>query len=173
MRLFLTLGMLTSLAFSQIHLPENFRASFSQSITSTKKKVIHYSGKIRFSNKKQFKWSYVKPTKKEVCTDGLEIMVVDHDLEQVSVYYVSEDLDISKVLAKAKLHSKDIYVAKYQGVQYTIKLDNKKRLQSLAYFDTLDNKVQLAFKHMKYGKGKLSKKSLLCNYPSSYDMIRR
>ncbi len=173
MKQILILGLLSSLAFSQIHLPENFKAKFSQSITSTKNKVIHYSGSVRFSNKTQFKWSYVKPTKKEVCTDGSEIMVVDHDLEQVSAYYVSEDLDISKVLSKAKLHSKNIYVAKHKGVSYTIQLDAKKRLHSLAYFDTLDNKVQIAFKSMRYGKGKLSKKSMLCNYPASYDMIRR
>jgi len=172
MRLLFTLSMLSSLAFSQIHLPENFRANFSQTITSTNKKVIHYSGKIRFSNT-QFKWSYVKPSKKEVCTNGLELIVVDHSLEQVSSYYVSEDLDIAKVLNKAKLHSQNIYVAKYQGVQYTIQLDKKQQLHSLAYFDKLDNKVQIVFKKMKYGKGKLSAKSLLCNYPSSYDMIRR
>jgi len=172
MRLFLTLSLLSSLAFSEIHLPDNFRANFSQNVTSTKKKVIHYSGKLRFSDK-QFKWSYIKPSKKEVCTDGLELMVVDHRLEQVSVYYVSEDLDIAKILKKAKLHSKNIYVAKYQGVQYTIQLDRKGRLHSLAYFDKLDNKVQIVFKNMKYGKGKLSAKSLQCNYPSSYDMIRR
>lgn len=173
MKHILLLNLLCTLAFSQIDLPETFKANFSQNVTSPQKKVIHYSGKVRFSNHKNFKWTYVKPSKKEVCTDGTEILIVDHDLEQVSAYYVSEDLDITKVLSKAQLHTKNIYVAKHKGVSYTIQLDAKKRLHSLAYFDALDNKVQILFTRMQYGSGQFSKKSMTCNYPGSYDMIRR
>ena len=164
--------LLSTLLFSDINLPENFSADFTQMITNTKKKVINYSGKVRFSDAKLFKWSYLEPTKKEVCTDGLELLVVDHDLEQVSAYYISKGLDIAKVLTKAKEHSKNIYVAEFDGTKYTIQLDKQQRLQSIAYFDTLDNKVQIVFKHMKYAKGKLPKKKMQCNYPVAYDMIR-
>ncbi len=172
MRHILWLLLSSSLAFSSIMLPENFRADFKQMITNTKHKVIHYSGKVRFTNKQFFKWSYLKPTKKEVCTDGFELLVVDHDLEQVSAYKIAKGLNISKILAKATLHSKNIYVAKFENKKYTIQVDAKKRLQSIAYFDDLDNKVQIVFTHMKYGKGVLPKNEFKCNYPRDYDMIR-
>ena len=164
--------LLSSLLFSDIKLPDNFSADFTQMITNTKKKVINYSGKVRFSESRLFKWSYLEPTKKEVCTDGMELLVVDHDLEQVSAYYIAKGLDIAKVLKKAKLHSKNIYVAEFDGKQYTIQLDNTQKLQSIAYFDELDNKVQIVFKRMRYGKGTLSDKEMKCHYPIEYDMIR-
>jgi len=164
--------LLSNLVFSDIKLPDNFSADFQQMITNTKKKVIHYSGKVRFSDERYFKWSYMEPTKKEVCTDGLELLVVDHDLEQVSAYYIADGLDITKILSNAKLHKDTIYVATYNNKKYTIQLDAAQKLQSIAYFDDLDNKVQIVFEKMKYGKGKLSEKSMQCNYPVAYDVIR-
>ncbi len=172
MRLFPLLLLASSLLFAEINLPENFQANFIQKITNPKKQVIRYSGKVRFSDEKRFKWSYVKPTKKEVCTDGFELMVVDHDLEQVSVYRITKGLDIAKILKKAKVHSKNVYVARYENKQYTIQVDSRQKLQSIAYFDDLDNKVQIVFKAMRYGKGKLPLKHMNCNFPRSYDMIR-
>lgn len=172
MRLLSLLLLLSSMLFASIGLPENFRANFEQKITNTKGKVIKYEGKVLFSDKKIFKWLYVSPTKKEVCTDGIELLVVDHDLEQVSIYFIAKGLDISKVLDKAKPHSDNIYVAAYEGNSYTIQLDNKEKLHSIAYYDELDNKVQIIFTNMKYGKGKLTNDKMKCDYPSDYDMIR-
>ena len=173
MRLLL-IGLLavSALFGASINLPENFQADFTQKITNAKKKSIDYSGKVRFSDKVLLKWEYLKPTKKEVCTDGLELLVVDHDLEQVSSYYINKGFDLTKILEKAKEHSKNIYVAKYENTNYTIQVDARQQLHSIAYFDDLDNKVQILFKKMKYGKGKLSRESMKCNYPENYDMIR-
>jgi len=134
--------------------------------------VITYSGKVRFSDETLFKWSYKEPTKKEVCSDGLELLVVDHDLEQVSAYRISNGINIAQILKKAVLHSKNIYVAEYENKKYTIQVDSQQKLQSIAYFDDLDNKVQILFKQMKYGKGNLPTQSMKCNYPTNYDMIQ-
>jgi len=172
MRLLSLLLLAFSALSANVELPENFQADFMQKITNTKEKVITYRGKVRFSNETLFKWSYKEPTQKEVCTDGLELLVVDHDLEQVSAYRISNGIDIAKILKKAKLHSKNIYVAEYENKKYTIQVDTKQKLHSIAYFDDLDNKVQIVFKHMKYGKGNLPTKSMKCNYPKNYDMIQ-
>jgi len=172
MRLLSLLLLASSLLFANIKLPANFQADFIQKITNTKEKVITYRGKVRFSNETLFKWSYTKPTKKEVCTHGVELLVVDHDLEQVSTYLISNGIDIAKILKQAKPHSKNVYVAEYENKKYTIQVDAKQKLQSMAYFDDLDNKVQIVFQHMKYGKGNLPAQSMKCNYPKNYDMIR-
>jgi len=155
-----------------IDIPENFQANFTQKITNPKKKVINYSGKVYFSEGSKLKWEYKKPTKKEVCTDGYELLVVDHDLEQVSQYNISKGFDLSKILKEAKLYKGNLYLASYSGKKYTIQVDSHKRLQAVAYFDDLDNKVQIAFSRIKYGKGKLSKKKMTCKKPNAYDMIR-
>ena len=172
MRLLSLLLFASSLLSANIELPENFQADFTQKITNTKEKVIHYSGKVRFSNENLFKWSYEEPTKKEVCSNGLELLVVDHDLEQVSAYLIAKGMDIAKILKKATLYSENIYVAEYENKKYTIQVDKKQKLHSIAYFDDLDNKVQIVFKYMKYGKGNLPTESMKCNYPKNYDMIR-
>jgi outer membrane lipoprotein carrier protein len=158
--------------YSSIELPASFQADFTQMITNTKQKVIRYSGKVIFSDKKFFKWMYLSPTKKEVCTDGIELLIVDHDLEQVSAYYMAKGLDISKVLSNAKLYKEHIYVAEYEGKKYTIQLNDKGQLQSIAYYDELDNKVQIVFENIQYAKSILDRKKLQCNYPEAYDVIR-
>jgi len=172
MKLLLGLMLVSSVLLADINLPDNFTADFTQMITNTKKKVITYSGEVRFSDKKLFKWIYLKPTKKEVCTDGKELLVVDHDLEQVSAFYISKGLDIAKVLSQAKHYKDNIYLATFDSKKYTIQLNDSGELQSIAYFDDLDNKVQILFTQMKYRKGKLPSKEMQCNYPVEYDVIR-
>ncbi len=174
MRLILLILTVQLYAFSaSITLPENFRANFKQKITNPKKKVINYSGKVYFSNKTQLKWEYVKPTKKEVCTDGYELVVVDHDLEQVSNYRMNKGFNLSKILENAKevKDRKTVYLAKYEGKNYTIQTDKKGRLSRVVYFDDLENIVLIIFSKMKYGKGTLKTSRMECNYPKSYDII--
>jgi len=171
-KIIVSMTMAIALYAGGISLPDHFTAKFTQRITNPKKKIIDYSGKIRFSKPTLMKWEYNKPTKKEVCTDGEALTVVDHDLEQVSIYLISQGFNLSEIVKKAKEHSKNIYVAHYQGKSYTIQTDGKGRLQSVAYYDELDNKVQIVFKNIKYGNGPLKKASMLCPAPKEYDEIR-
>ena len=174
MKFILLILMVNVVAYSaSITLPENFKANFTQKITNTNKKVINYSGKVTFFNKTQLKWEYVKPTKKEVCTDGYELVVVDHDLEQVSNYRINKGFNLSKILEKAKevKNRKTVYLAKYEGKTYTIQTDSKGRLKRVVYFDDLENTVLIIFSKMKYGKAKLNESKMKCNYPKSYDII--
>ena len=161
-----------SLFADAINIPENFQANFTQKITNPKNRVISYAGKVYFSEGTKLKWAYTKPTKKEVCTDGRSLLVVDHDLEQVSEYRINKGFNLSQILKKAKLHKGNLYLADYSGKKYTIQVDKQRRLQAVAYFDDLDNKVQIAFSHIVYGKGKLSAKKLTCKKPKAYDLIK-
>jgi outer membrane lipoprotein carrier protein len=172
MNLLLSFLLLSNFVFASIELPPHFRADFIQKITNTKQQVLEYRGSVDFSSQKYFKWSYREPSKKEVCTDGFELLVVDHDLEQVSQYYISEGLDIAKILQSAKKHQKNIYIAKYKDTKYTIQVDTKQRLHSMAYFDALENKVQILFLNMDYATEALILDKMLCEYPITYDMIK-
>jgi len=119
---------------SSINIPENFQANFKQTITNPKKKVISYSGKVYFSEGTKLKWEYTKPTKKEVCTNGKELRVVDHDLEQVSEYRINKGFNLSQVLKKAKFHSDKLYLASHGGIQYTIQVDKHNNKHFIVYF---------------------------------------
>jgi len=156
---------------SSIVLPDNFQADFTQKITNPKKKVLDYSGNVRYSNN-TLRWAYVQPTKKEVCSNSVEMTIVDHDLEQVSNYRIKKGFNFPEILKNAKLHSKNIYVAQYENKNYTIQVDDKQRLESIAFFDNLDNKVQIVFTDVKYAKGNLSQKEMMCSAPKDYDIIK-
>jgi len=169
---FISLALVISLYADGITLPGHFKANFTQMITNTKKKTITYSGKVFFSTPSLMKWEYTRPTRKEVCTDGKELRVVDHDLEQVSTYLISKGFNLNEIVKKAKEHSENIYIARYEGKNYTIQIDGKKRLQSIAYYDELDNKVQIIFKNIKYGKGAFDLRRMTCSAPKAYDVIR-
>lgn len=171
-QLLLLLLITLSLNANSILIPKSFQASFKQIITNPKKKVINYSGRVYFSENSKLKWEYIKPTKKEVCTSNTELLVVDHDLEQVSQYNISKGFNLNNILSKAKHHSKNIYLTVYDNKKYTIQVDKKQKLQSIAFYDDLDNKVQIAFTNVKYGNNKLSSKKLICTYPKDYDVIK-
>lgn len=158
---------------SSIKVPENFKADFSQRITNPEKKVILYKGSVRFSDDHMLKWVYREPTKKEVCTNAGNVTVVDHDLEQVSYYLIEKSFDIASILNTAKPYkeTKTVYIAEFEGRQYTLQVDAHDHLSRIAYYDDLENEVLIIFENMKYGKGKLPMKDLQCAAPDSYDVI--
>ena len=154
-----------------VTLPVSFKAHFKQTITNDQKKQIIYRGKIDFSTPNHFKWRYSTPTKKEVCTDGVKLRVVDHDLEQVSTYMIDKGLDLPAILESAKPHRKSVYVAKYQDKSYTIQVNNRQELSRIAYKDDLDNTVLIVFSKMRYSAKKIPVTQMRCSYPNAYDRI--
>ena len=161
---------LTMLVAKGIVLPKHFTADFSQMVTNPKNKVLNYHGKIYFLAPSVLKWQYKNPTQKDVCVDGHNMILVDYDLEQVSYMMIEEEFDFVKILKHAKLHHGKVYVSTYKEQKYTIQLDEKKQLQSLAYFDNLDNKVQILFSHID-NKNTLSKADISCVVPKDFDII--
>jgi len=172
---------------ANISLPNNFMTDFNQTITNDKGKVIKYIGQVSFKEEKQilesqngtkqefvsnfFKWNYNKPTHKEVCSDGTQIIVIDHDLEQVSKFLIDDGLDLEKVLAVAqKLTNRD-YKAIYKDVEYLITVDNQGQLEKIFYTDSLDNRVRIVFSNMQYSIKNFDNKNLECDTPSDYDII--
>jgi outer membrane lipoprotein carrier protein len=154
-----------------ITLPAAMEAKFVQKVSNPKKKVIRYEGTLLLDNKARFKWSYRKPTKKEVCSDGKRLTVVDHDLEQVSFYRLNRGFDLGSMLKRAKHYKGRLYTARYQGRTYTIALDGRGRIEQIAYRDDMDNVVNI---HL-YGVRTFSKAPtpgrFRCSYPKSYDVI--
>jgi len=168
--LLLTSFVVSLQAQSDITLPRSFQANFEQSITSDKGKKISYSGKVAYSLP-YFKWNYTTPTKKDVCTDTQELIVVDHDLEQVSLYHMDDTLDLVAIIKNAKPNRKSVYIASYKNRSYTLQVDSNQRLSRIAYRDDLDNNVLIIFKNMRYSNKKIAEKKMRCPMPTTYDQI--
>jgi outer membrane lipoprotein carrier protein len=187
MKLFFTIAILAMTLQANIALPNNFETDFNQTITNDKGKIIKYSGEVKFKQEKSillnqegssteisskfFKWIYKRPTKKEVCTDGLQLIVIDHDLEQVSSYLLDEGLDLEEVLKVAKKISQKDYQAVYKEIEYLITVDKKNQLKKIFYVDNLDNRVKIIFEKMRYNTKSFDNRSLECDAPKDYDSI--
>ncbi len=183
MKFLISLLTLTTLLTAEITLPKNFKTDFTQSITNEKGKVIKYEGRVFFMNFDQmlskndtynsslFKWLYTAPTKKEVCTDGVQIIVVDHDLEQVSSYIIEEGVNLHEILKIATKISETSYTATYKEVEYKITLDEKGQLSEISYLDSLENAVKINFNNMAY-ETSLNEEALVCTAPQDYDVIK-
>ena len=173
MKILISLLTLGTLLFADVQLPNNFKTDFEQSITNKKGKVINYEGNVLFINIDLglFKWSYSSPTQKEVCTDGRELTVVDHDLEQVSNYMINDGINLKEILQRAIKIANQEYTATYKEIEYLITLDTKEQLNQITYVDNLDNAVKIIFKNMKYAST-ISADVLKCTAPQAYDLIK-
>ena len=164
-------GLLRGLA-APITVPPSLSATFVQKITTPGKHQTRYSGTVRLNRSREFLWKYAKPTRREICGDGSRVKIIDHDLEQVTIYKVGSLLDPMQLLKRAKAYRKDIYLARYHGTRYTLKINAKGQLEQIAFQDNLDNIVNLHFYNIRYGKRPISTTQLRCPVPPSYDVIK-
>jgi outer membrane lipoprotein carrier protein len=187
MRFLLTISLVLMFLRAGILLPNNFKSNFTQTITNSKGKVIKYAGDVNFKQERQvfinelnqteeissklFKWSYRTPTKKEVCSDGVQLLVIDHDLEQVSKYLIDDGLDLEEVLKVAQKLTATDYKALYRDVEYLITVDTQNQLKKIFYVDNLDNRVKIVFINMQYNSKSFTNDSLECPINPNYDII--
>ena len=188
MKIVLVLSVLALTLNAEITLPNNFQSGFKQSITNEQGKVIKYDGKVIFNKiiesfldntgtsqsyiKSLFKWNYTSPTRKEVCTDGTQLVVIDHDLEQVSNFMVDEGIDLEGILKVAQKITNVDYKATYKETEYIITVDNNEQLSKIVYVDNLDNGVKIIFNNMNYNSASFDVKQLECKSPKEYDIIQ-
>ena len=170
--LLLSLTLSTLMMAGAVKIPNSFSTRFTQKITNPKKKVIKYSGTLLLNSSGSLKWSYTKPTKKEVCSTGRAFTIVDHDLEQVSFHTLEHSLNLASILKKAKHHKGNLYVATYEDVLYTFSIDKNGRIDQIAFKDNLDNVVNIHFQKMYYRAKPNPKRKMQCPYPKAYDIIR-
>jgi outer membrane lipoprotein carrier protein len=154
-----------------IVLPRSWSASFVQKVTNPRKKILRYSGDFYGGADARFKWNYLKPTKKEVCSDGKRITVVDHDLEQISYYRMEKGFNLEAILKKAKHYKDNLYTAEYRGHTYTFAVDDRGFVEQIAYRDDMDNVVHIRFEKIRVYKNPVAASKMQCSHPDGYDVI--
>jgi len=161
----------TLLYSNGINIPISFNGTFTQQVKNSKGKVIKYKGVVYFNAPSESKWIYHYPTKKEVCSSGNSLVVIDHDLEQVNYYTINKGFNLSRVLKQAKHYKGRTYTTKYGGILYTIILNKKGEIEQIAYRDNLDNIVNIMFNSIHYRKKPLNSSKFVCARPKGYDTI--
>jgi len=176
MKLLLIFSTLLMALQAEITLPTNFESNFTQTITNHENaKVLNYEGSVLFKamqNQSLFKWNYTLPTQKEVCTNGYELTIIDHDLEQVSLYAIEDGINLEAIVQVAKKVDENSYKATYKKVEYLITLDKKSQLNNISYIDNMDNAVSISFTKMKYNQQSFDLNKLDCIAPKDYDVVK-
>ncbi len=162
---------LISLNGQSIQIPVAFKARFIQQIKNPKGKIIKYRGTVIFNSPSSTKWVYTSPTRKEVCSRGRQVIVIDHDLEQVNYYSVNKRFNLSKVLSNAKLHHGNVYTTKFDGKLYTVVINSRNQVEQIAYKDNLDNTVNIIFTNIQYRSRPFPVSKFECIKPINYDSI--
>ncbi len=172
-KVFLSFLLFIAVALSAqgIKIPASFSGSFTQQIKNSKGKILKYRGKVFFNAPSETKWIYKYPTKKEVCSSGNKLVIIDHDLEQVSYYNIDRGFNLSRVLQKAQLYKGKTYTTKYQKTLYTIILNSRGEIEQIAYKDNLDNIVNIIFNRINYKKHPIRASQFVCARPKGYDTI--
>jgi outer membrane lipoprotein carrier protein len=163
---------LPMLVLAQINVPISMSATFVQKITTPHKKTTRYTGSLLLNRSREFRWAYRSPTRREICGDSSRVRIVDHDLEQVTIYRVGSLLDLMQLLKRAEPYRGDLYLAKYHGTRYTLKINKKGQVEQIAFKDDMDNVVNIHFHKIHYRTAPFGSAKLRCVIPKKYDVIR-
>jgi outer membrane lipoprotein carrier protein len=149
---------------------ESFEASFEQIITDDHNKTIKYSGEIFAQKPSSVLWKYRSPINKSVYIKDSVITIVEPELEQAIVKYISDDIDFLNIMAKAEKIDENSYVAEYKSQIFNIKLKDKS-LKTISYKDSFENSVTIIFDNQKENIV-IDESNFDIDIPEDFDLIR-
>lgn len=151
---------------------DNFKSDFTQKIESSNNKEILYEGKLFIRKDKKVLWQYKTPIVKNVYVSNSYVIVDEPELEQAIYTTLKDEINIAKLLKKAKKIEKNSYVANYQDTKYYITTNDKKMIKEIQYKDKLDNSVTITFKNIETNK-EIKDSVFKFVAPTHYDIIRK
>ena len=101
----------------------------------------------------------------------MQLLVIDHDLEQISNYNIEDSINLEEVLKLGKKISTDTYQATYKEIEYLIHMDSNNHLKKILYTDNLENKVKISFQKMHYDNASFDLDKMECQRPKDYDIV--
>ncbi|MBS4407294.1 LolA-like outer membrane lipoprotein chaperone [Campylobacter vulpis] len=166
MKFFALLSLICSLIFAFDY--ENYTSEFIQSVSSKNSK-FEYKGHFILEKDRAF-WSYESPSKKEIYINKNEIVIVEHDLEQVSFARLEKIPNLNVIFKQAKEISPNKFKARYENVDYFITLFNDE-VKSIQYIDEFENKVLITL-HKPQKNTKINPQAFKPKFPQNYDILR-
>jgi outer membrane lipoprotein carrier protein len=150
---------------------KTFKSDFTQTITNPSGKTISYSGNIVANNENMYIWRYNKPIIKEVYIIQSDVIINEPELEQTIYTTLDSQINLFELIKKAKKVSKYEYISNFNEVEYGLYFKND-LLQSIAYKDEIDNKVNIIFKNQQINQN-IDSKTFLFDQNPDFDIIKR
>ncbi|MFK0390346.1 LolA-like outer membrane lipoprotein chaperone [Campylobacter coli] len=145
-----------------------YSSHFTQSVKS-KNSALSYSGHFTLSQEQAY-WSYDTPSKKEIYINKNQIVLVEHDLEQVVFSHLDNIPNLNEIFKKAKHLNDNQLIAKYENINYTITLKDNE-IQSIAYKDEFENDILITLNHQ-IKNPTINPEVFKPKFPNYYDMVR-
>ena len=124
------------------------KSDFSQTIINDQNKTIKYYGKLLYKAPDKLRWQYDKPIKKEIVIKKNKMIIIEPDLEQITIRYLKNPPTFTQILKNAKKRGNQKYEGIWNGQKYIIEF-NKKAPKIVSYQDSLGNHVRIEFKNPK------------------------
>lgn len=166
MKFFALLSLICSFIFAFDY--ENYASEFTQNVSSKNSK-LEYKGHFVLEKDRAF-WSYESPSKKEIYINKNEIVIVEHDLEQVSFAKLEKIPNLNAIFKQAKEISPNKFKACYENVDYLITLFNDE-IKSIQYTDEFENEVLITL-HKPQKNSKINAQIFKPKFPQNYDILR-
>jgi outer membrane lipoprotein carrier protein len=168
-RLFTLIFFITSL-YANLDL-HSFSSPFEQKVTDDQNKTIRYEGEVYFLAPNLTKWVYKKPIKKTILFDGHNLILIEPELEQVTITDFKKEQNLLSLLKKAKPCGKDRYCLSIDKKEFTVFVKNG-TITRIEYKDELANSVEIRFLDPKQNL-KIDEKIFEVKIPAGYDRIYR
>lgn len=148
----------------------SFSSPFEQRIVDEHGKVITYRGELWAAKPQNALWSYQKPIQKSVYINAKRLVILEPQLEQVSIRSLGDEIDFLEIIKKAKRIDNDHYKATVNGQTYNIIFKND-LLNAIQYTDSYDNKVSIQFLKPTQN-GTIPPSRFVPTIPSGYDVLK-
>lgn len=147
----------------------SFEADFIQTVTNDKGNSLKYKGHVKAMKPQYALWTYSEPSQKFIYIAKNRATIIEPELEQVIVRSLGSSIDFFNIIKQAKKINSNTYIAKFQSINYTIKIENS-YLKSIEYKDELDNSISIIFIQQAENL-KMNKEDFFPTIPQEYDII--
>ncbi len=171
MKTLLLLTLLTSLLFSRTEMIHSFSADFNQSIRDEHNKTITYLGQMQSKRPNFARWEYKTPVTKTLYVYENRITIIEPDLEQAVIQNIDKNIDIFKMMQRAKKIDATHYEADYDEQKFLLTYDTNQTLTQISYSDELDNHVTITFTNQKRNT-ELNTTLFKATIPEEFDIIK-
>ena len=149
---------------------QSFSADFEQTITDENGQQVVYKGHIWAERPSSAHWQYKEPVVKEIYITGMEVIVIEPEMEQAIIRTLNEEINFFTILSNTKQIDANLYNAVYNSQEFAINV-NSGLPSTISYSDTFDNKVEIRFfggtKNISMDAGRFE-----AEIPASFDIVR-
>ena len=158
----------SSFSFAFFETVNSFEANFVQRVDSDGTEII-YKGRLIVEKPSKALWQYREPVKKDIFINDQQVLVIEPELQQVTIRKNQRGLQITDLLSKSKKVEENRYVADIEGKKYLLLLKDGK-LNRIIYEDEMENGVEITLSNV-IENSKIDKNIFIPQIPASFDKI--